>query len=175
MFPPIEELIEDYEELKKFLLETSQISLANNVENHLRKVMLLACASYYENEIQSIIREFTHNNTSDERVLCFVSNKAISRQYHTYFNWGGNNVNSFLALFGSEFKKEVAKEINDNQIMNECMRSFLTLGDERNKMVHENFLSYKLEKTFNELIILHNQATMFIVFLKQKFANTEDI
>jgi len=96
MINTITDFVGDYRELKTLLIENGQISLENNIEHHLRKIMLLSCASYYENEIQEMIKSFVSRNSNDEKVLFFVSNKAIARQYHTYFDWGKNNINQFL-------------------------------------------------------------------------------
>lgn len=169
MYTPINGFIEDYHDLKGYLLKNGQISLENNVENHLKKVMLLSCASFYENQIQEIIKSFVKRNSSDDKVSNFVLKKAISRQYHTYFNWEGNNVNSFLGLFGEEFRKEVSATISQDDALKEQMKAFLQIGNERNKMVHENFLVYNLEKTFDEIILLNEKAEKFVDFLKKEF------
>lgn len=169
MYTPINGFVEDYHELKGYLLSNGQISLENNIENHLRKVMLLSCASYYENQIQEMIKDFVKRYSTDEKVSNFVLKKAISRQYHTYFDWDGNNVNSFLGLFGETFKKEVSATISQDEALKEQMKAFLQLGSERNKMVHENFLVYNLEKTFDEIIQLNDKAEKFVDFLRKEF------
>ncbi len=169
MYTPIKEFIEDYRELKEFLIQNGKISLENDIENHLKKVMLLSCASYYENEIQRIIKEFIERNSKDEKVKYFVINKAIARQYHTYFNWDGKNINTFLGLFGSEFKKEISNTIAQDEELKVQMNAFLEIGSERNKMVHENFMVYQLEKTFDEIIKLNEAAEKFIDFLRKQF------
>lgn len=109
-------------------------------------------------------------NSTDDKVSNFVLKKAISRQYHTYFTWDGNNVNSFLGLFGEEFKKEVSAIISQDEVLKEQMKAFLQLGNERNKMVHENFLVYNLEKTFDEIIQMNEKAGKFVEFLRKEFA-----
>lgn len=170
MYTPIKEFIDNYNELKKYLIDNKQISLENNIENHLKKVMLLSCASYHENEIQKIIKDFVAHNSQDERVDCFVVNKAIARQYHTFFKWDGKNINNFLGLFGDKFKIEVSNKIAKNEELKLQIAAFLEIGNERNKMVHENFMIYKLEKTFDEIINLNEAAEKFINFLRMQFS-----
>lgn len=53
--------------------------------------------------------------------------------------------------------------------MNKSMKAFLMIGNERNKMVHENFLSYNLEKTFEEIRILNEDASKFVEYLRNIF------
>ena len=49
------------------------------------------------------------------------------------------------------------------------MKAFLEIGNERNKMVHENFLTYSLEKTFEEIVDLYHKGKPFVLFLKRSF------
>ena len=167
MFPPIKSFIDDYEYLRNYLIQGQEISMVSLVDDHFKKIYLLSCASYYEQELQTIIRDFISNNSNDERVLSFVVNKAIERQYHTYFNWESKNINSFLGLFGSDFKKKTSTEIEKSEELTTQMRAFLSIGQERNKMVHENFLIYQLNKTFDEINTLNKKAIDFLEYLKK--------
>lgn len=169
MASPIQSFIDNYHELNSFLLSQERISESVELNNHYRKVLLLSCASYYEDQITKIIQEFVKQSSNDERIFDFLNNKAIQRQYHTFFNWKESNINSFLGLFGSEFKKKVSSEIKANEDLQKQVKAFLEIGDERNKMVHENFLEYQLEKTMDEIICLHNEAIKFVEYLQNKF------
>lgn len=168
MTSPIQNLIDNYQELHTFLISEEKISESIEINNHYRKILLLSCASYYESQITDIIREFVKRHSNDEKILIFVDNKAIQRQFHTLFDWESSNINKFLGLFGSEFKRKVSKDITDNNLQ-EYIKAFLTIGSERNKMVHDNFLEYKLDKTFEEIVELHNKAIRFIEYLKEAF------
>lgn len=167
----IQTLIENYQELESFLKSQGMISESIDLSDHYRKILLLSCASYYETKITNIIQEFVTKTSNDERVVCFLNNKALNRQYHTLFQWNGNNINNFLGLFGSNYKESVQKKIDDNEELKKYIRAFLNIGNERNKMVHENFLDYQLEKTFDEIVALHNDAIKFIDFLTLTFSN----
>ena len=169
MFPPIHSFLEEYEELTDFLIKHKDLSLSTNVNHHYRKIYLLSCASYYEMEIVKIIKDFVEINSADERIINFITNKAIARQYHTYFEWDQKNINKFLGYFGSRFKNSVSIEISNSPILTSQVEAFLAIGNERNKMVHENFLVYTLDKTFSELRDLDRKATRFINYLKTKF------
>ncbi len=164
---PIQKLIDDYNDLYKILINNGEISSSIMVNEHYRKILLLSCASYYETEIVSIIQEFITKNSTDEKVFNFLNNKAIQRQYHTYFDWKQNsNINQFLGLFGQEFKIKISDEIKNDEDLSLYVKSFLTIGFERNKMVHDNFLEYKLDKTIDEIIELHYNAYKFIQYLR---------
>lgn len=169
MSTPILQLIEGYYELNNLLVGQNELSQSVQVNEHYRKILLLSCASYYEKQIIQIIEEFVKSKTNDDRIVSFVKNKAINRQYHTYFQWEQtNNINQFLGLFGAEFKQTVSEEIKLNEELSKQVKAFLEIGSERNKMVHQNFLEYQLEKTFDEIVILHNDALKFIEYIKLK-------
>lgn len=169
MGSPIQKLIEDYKDLHKFLLDNGQVSASIDVNEHYRKILLLSCASYYETRVVDIIKRFVASKSTDKRISEFVSNKAIQRQYHTYFDWEKNNVNKFLSLFGSDFKDEVQAEIKLSENLADQIKAFMIIGSERNKMAHGNFLEYKLDKTFDELVDLQEKANLFIEYLERKF------
>ena len=170
MFQPIQAFYSDYSDLNEFLLSHGEYSLSIDVNHHFRKIFLLSCASYYETQIVGIVKQFVDNHSSDDRVLAFVTKKAIDRQYHTFFDWEPNsNVNKFLSLFGADFKDRVSAEIRQSVDLSNQARAFQVIGGERNKMVHENFLEYTLDKSFGELIELNEKASLFIDYLKEKF------
>lgn len=169
MLTAINKLVDEYDYICAFLLSDNQASMQTTINNHFKKILLLSSASYYETEIQKLILEFIRNKSTDDRVVCFSSNKGISRQYHTYFTWDSKNVNNFLGLFGSEFKNLIADKIEQDDNMKENMKAFLSLGNERNKMVHCNFLIYQLDMTFDEIKDLNIKAEKFLFFLNEQF------
>ncbi len=169
----IQTLIKNYQELETFLKSQGMISESIEVSNHYRKILLLSCASYYETIITNIIQQFVSKTTKDDRVVAFLNNKALKRQYHTLFQWESNNINNFLGLFGIEFKNSVKKRIDTDEGLKKHISAFLNIGNERNKMVHENFLDYQLEKTFEEIVDLHKDAQKFVDFLILTFEISE--
>lgn len=76
-------------------------------------------------------------------------------------------------MFGSDFKNKTQKKIADNEELKVQIKAFLEIGNERNKMVHENFLSYKLDKTFEEIVELYNKGEQFVLFLKRCFGTID--
>lgn len=167
----IETFSEQYKDLVNNLLVQNELSLKNFAEEHFRKNLLLSCASFHEKEIQSIIIRFVEiKSNSNDEIINFVQNKAIKRQYHTYFDWEGRKANCFFGLFGTAFKEKIRQDINNNEEIKKAMEDFLAIGDERNKMAHCNFLDYKLEKTFDEIIELNDSALKFIRFMEQQLS-----
>jgi hypothetical protein len=158
----VDTLFKDISDLIKFLHEKEEISLTSFSDSNLRKNLLLASASYFENRFQTIIENFTISKSDNcNALVSFLRNKAIKRQYHMYFNWDGNNVNSFLGLFGEDFRDAFKEIVNTDDDLKNSISAFLEVGRERNRLVHQDFGNYPLEKTSEEIFKLHNKAMIF--------------
>ena len=86
----------------------------------------------------------------------------MSRQYHTWFQWDGSNANSFFGLFGSDFRDFMKERIREDEELDGSVRAFLELGRERNRLVHQDFGTFPLEKTTAEIHALYTRAMRFV-------------
>lgn len=161
-----------YKEFKDMIdyLETNkEISLKIVADDNLKKVLLLSAASYFEDEIKDIILSFVEKNSDDNLMIkSFVKNKAVERQYHTYFDWNAKNANKFFSLFGEEFKNRAEGDVKDNSGLKEPILAFLEIGNLRNELVHGNFAVFPIEKTVEEIYYLYILAHKFIDYLSSK-------
>jgi hypothetical protein len=138
-------------------------SLAVSAGDNFRKVLLLAAASHFENRVSICVLEFVREQANGNGVVVgFVKNKAISRQYHTWFKWDETHANQFFGLFGSAFKQMMAERIKASEELRDSIRAFLEVGNERNKLVHQDFASFALEKTLEEIYALYRQSLLFV-------------
>lgn len=166
----IEKLYSDNKALSDYLLSQGQLSFWADVDNNFKKVLLLAVASYLEKQITEILTDFSSQASSNcDPLVNFVQNKAIKKQYHTFFNWETKNVNNFLGLFGDSFKAQCVSDINTDNNLNDGVKAFLEIGSQRNYLVHENYAAYYLEKTSDEIFELYKKSQAFIDYLKRKF------
>jgi hypothetical protein len=153
----------DNQTLIKFLEERGEISLKSSASESFRKSLLLAVASYFESVVQDAIREIVEVNLANARPLYeFVKNKAMARQYHTFFNWDARNANSFFGLFGGDFKDFMIAKVKDDSALEAGIKAFLQLGESRNELVHENFATFVLDKTAEEIYELYKKALRFV-------------
>jgi hypothetical protein len=159
----IDSLYEENESLLRHLESAKEISLSAHANGLFRKTLLLSIASYFESVvvdgIVTIVGEFT---SGVEAILEFVKNKAIERQYHTYFQWERRNANSFFGLFGAEFKEFMSGMIKADADFDASIKAFLELGELRNQLVHQNFATFPLEKTAQEIYALYQKALPFV-------------
>jgi len=165
----IDSLYRDNKDILDFLQRNGEVSFQVNVDSNFRKTILLSVASYFESVVKDILIEFFSEVTSQsELVVGFIKNKAIERQYHTLFDWEAKNANKFFGLFGEGFREFMKAEVKDNEQLNEAIGAFLKLGDDRNRLVHQNFASVALESTAEEIYQRYQTASFFIETLPQK-------
>ncbi|MCX6175103.1 MAG: HEPN domain-containing protein [Ignavibacteriales bacterium] len=170
----IDKFYNDYKNLVDFLDENKQPSLKIEAENNFSKNLLLAAASFHEQELTDIIRSFILAITQqDEKAISFFENKAMKRQYHTFFQWESNNANSFFGLFGEKIKTEMEKEAKLNEKLDKAIKAFLEIGRLRNTMVHGNYAAFNLEKTAQELYDLFISANYFLERFKTKLLESK--
>jgi RiboL-PSP-HEPN len=159
----VEKMNIDFRELIDFLDEKGEISLRSTVDGNFRKSLLLCVASYFEKALSEHVTEFIHEVSSQNAIAVeFVRNKAIRFQYHSWFAWEARNANKFFSLFGEEFKRFMERRIRENRELDASIRAFLEIGDERNRLVHQDFGSFSLEKTTTEIYELYERAAVFV-------------
>ncbi|MFH0926927.1 MAG: HEPN domain-containing protein [bacterium] len=159
----IDILYEENQALDKYLEENGEISLRSNIDSNFRKTLLLAVASYFEFIVTDNILKLVEEQINTAiPLLHFIKNKAIERQYHTYFDWNSRNANTFFGLFGSDFKEFMKTESRSNLKFESSIRAFIELGQIRNQLVHENFAVFPLDKTVEEIYQLYKDALVFI-------------
>lgn len=152
------------QQLVAYLNEKNEITLSSEAENNFRKNILLSAASYFEKEISDIMLEFVSlNSNNNESIIALVTQKVVKRQYHTYFDWDtAKNANSFFKMFGESFKVRMTDLVKENENLDIAIKAFLQLGQERNKLVHQNFAEIIIDKTAGEIYNLYKMATSFV-------------
>ena len=159
----VDSLHNDFLSLLAFLDEKKEVSLRSVADANLRKTLLMAAASSFERCLTEIVLEFVKEATSDDHVLVsLVENKAVSRQYHQWFDWRTQNANRFFSLFGKAFKQYAETTVKDNEDLRSSIHAFLEIGRLRNQLVHQDFGSFTLEKTSQEIYDLYSSAEKFV-------------
>lgn len=151
-------------------IPASEISLRNVAADNFRKGLLLSAASLFEKQLTDLVASLVKGWGNGSITLSeFVRIKAIERQYHTYFDWDRSNANKFFSLFGEEFKAFMSDRCRQSTELEAATKAFLELGRDRNRLVHQDYGSFVLEKTANEIYELYKKAKVFIETLPQCF------
>lgn len=160
---PVDAIYRDSSTLTELLAKSGEVSLSSSADDSYRKVMLLAAASYFEHHVIRIVLDFAaERSNADTQVLALVRAKAVERQYHTYFDWNKKNANKFFRLFGPRFSDHMQDVVKADEQLKAAISAFLELGSLRNQLVHQNFGSFSLDKTAEEIYELYKRASEFI-------------
>lgn len=158
----IKALQTEYNELVAFCREAGQVSFELYINNIYKKTLLLSAASYFESEITKWILDYANRNShNNAKLVAFIDNKAIKRQYHTFFSWDASNANHFFALFGDDFKQNARAKIKE-QKLEDAENAFLKIGRERNCLVHQNYIETQVNYTFEEIYATYEKACGFL-------------
>lgn len=165
----IDKLYSDNASILEYLFNAKEISMFSDLDDKLKKVLVLSAASFFEAEIKSIIETFVSQSSSGNAALvALVKNKAIERQFHTYFAWETRSANTFFGIFGEAFSASCKAEVKGDRALVIAVEAFLELGNTRNRLVHLNFAAFPVEKTSRELYSLYRTARQFIEFIRKK-------
>jgi hypothetical protein len=163
----IDALYEQNREAIAVISRAEEISVASDVDNKLKKHLVMAAASYFETEVRTAIEKLVESASSgNAAVLALVKKKALERQYHTYFNWEGRNANTFFSYFGEEFGKKCKEDVKASDDLASAISAFLELGEMRNKLAHLNFAQFPIEKTSDEIYTLYQSALKFLEYIE---------
>jgi hypothetical protein len=170
----VEKLHQEFSDLSEFLGDAGEISFRASADGTFRKALLLAAASYFEVRLTEILIEFSHVvSNRNETLTSFLRNKALKRQYHTLFNWEANNANAFFGLFGEDFKNSAVAQVAQDAGLDQAIKAFLEVGRERNRLVHQDFGTFTLEKTSDEIFALYKSGERFIAWISSQLIPAE--
>ena len=102
---PVDRMHVEFRDILSLVEGKGEISLLNALSDNFRKSLLLCAASYFERRLTEDVMEFVREKSHPtDLISALVRSKAISRQYHTWFDWEKiMPTNSFLCLVtGSE-------------------------------------------------------------------------
>lgn len=163
----IDALYEQNKEALTLVSTAEEVSIASDLDNKLKKHLVMAAASYFETEIRNIIEGFAANASGNNpAVVALIKNRALERQYHTLFEWERRNANKFFAQFGEPFNTRCREEVKERDDLAEAASAFLELGEMRNKLAHLNFALFPIDKTSEEIYALYRKAQVFVDFVK---------
>jgi hypothetical protein len=153
-----------------------EVSLVLAAADSLRKGLLIGAASYFESRVCSIVISFV-SRTAHRSILVeqLVRNKAIARQYHTWFSWGKANANQFFGLFGEGFKANMSDRVKESDPLRDSIAAFMELGTQRNSLIHQDYASFPMDKTLDEIYELYKSATLFVEGLPTFLQECENV
>ena len=173
---PVDALHREFGDLLAVLDEAGEISLRSTADANFRKALLLAAASYFERQLTDVVVSFAEAATSPNHVVAWlIKRRVVERQYHTWFAWDARNANRFFGMFGDSFRDHMRSLVDENNKLSLSIEAFMEIGRERNRMVHQDYGSYTLEKTSEEIYEMYRSATRFVERFSQELRRYSSI
>ncbi len=157
----INKIYDDYITNHQYLIDNGQVSIAMDYKSQYSKIMLLSAASYFESKVVRIVMDFLNVDKCPLR-SSFLEKKALKRQYHTLFNWDQLNANQFFSLFGDDFKIFIRDKVSHDQELKAAIEDFMVLGSFRNQLVHDNYATFRLPLTAEDVKKKFDNADKFV-------------
>ena len=169
----VDKYYQNFQDLINDLSSRGEVSLKNDADNNFKKILIIVAASYFENEVIGIIKNFVKFNSNNNVLIStFISKRALERRYHELFDWESKNANKFLGFFGDDFRKECDEDIKRDEELNKAIKDFMETGEIRNKLIHKNFGIYTIDITSDEIYSKYKSSINFVEFLKEKFKSS---
>src|SRR5579871_2758519 len=142
MHSVLKSLVDESAEVRSILSAAGQITLLNSAEDNARKALVLAAASLFEHRITEALLKYAETvSNSDGCVVSLIRNKAIKRQFHTFFDWDQKKIGTFQTLLGESIGGNL-KSLCSESPGKEQSTAFLEIGYLRNCLVHKNYAVY---------------------------------
>lgn len=162
----VDKIYGEYFAIVTMMDQYNAVSFRNTLNENFRKTLLLSAASHFESRITSDVVAFCAEVAGKNTMIpTLVQKKAVSRQYHTWFSWEANNANAFFSMFGDDFRTHMVEIVKLDSNMAKSIADFLEIGRERNRLVHQDYGSFFLEKTAEEIFGLYVSAMVFVEFV----------
>lgn len=154
-------------DLLDFLTASNEITHLRVADDSFRKSLALSSASLFESLLTDALVEYAnHYSSRNQCVMSMLKVKVFTRQFHTFFEWKKKNAGTFFKLLGDEIGEGLQKECKTEPLKS-ALSSFLELGQLRNELVHQNFVTFPLEKTAQEVFQLYSNAMIFVSRVQQ--------
>ena len=182
----IDDLIADFNILQEEFLP-QEPTTAQNISTHLTKVLILSCASYYEQTLQNAYIEYAERESMryGDKPHGFDNDKRDKSVYQK-FSFGkvenSEDLNQLpdvrkmlkpLKFFGENFRDKIYDEVKNNQELEKQLKAFQEIFAIRNLIAHQAFIEFSSNKirgkSFMDIKNLHDDAIKFVDYLIEKF------
>lgn len=141
-------LFDQYDSIRT-AIPVEDISNLADLDAQFRKLAVLSCASYLENDLMEALKQFFFDVGPE--VGEFVRRGALERKFHTLFNWDKPLPDSFFKSWGTDCERRYRSRLEVDMGCEGIMKSFMVLVAARNLLVHENLAERTSDLTFDEV------------------------
>ena len=182
----VNEVVEDYNIVQEMILP-KEPTIAQNLSVHLTKILILTCASYYEQLLQTAYINYAeqeskrygdkpHGFDNDKRDKSVYQKFAFGKIEDTKdlkFLPDTKRMLEPLKFFGDKFRDKIYDEIKSDNEKERQLKAFQEIFAIRNLIAHQTFVQFNSNKVRNKSFLdikqMHEDAIKFVEYLKEKF------
>lgn len=183
----IDDLVEDYNKVQMMILP-EEPTIAQHLSVQLTKILVLTCASYYEQELQNtyiayaelqadLFGDKPHGFALDKKDKSIYQKFEFGRIENSEDNKqlpDTKNMLKPLRSFGEKFFQKIYTEVEGNIEKERQLKAFQELFVIRNLLAHQTFVEFNSNmirgKSFIDIKKLHEDAIQFVEYLKSQFS-----
>lgn len=182
----IDDLVEDFNKVQEMIFP-DEPTTAQNLSVHLTKILILTCASYYEQQLQNAYIAYAQRESDRyaDKPHGFDNDKRDKSVYQK-FSFGRIEDSEDLSqlpeirrmldplkFFGEKFGDKIYNEINGDADKERQLKAFQEIFAIRNLIAHQTFVEFTSNKirgkSFADIKQLHENAIQFVDYLTEKF------
>lgn len=183
----IDDLVEDFNKVQEKIFP-DEPTTAQNLSVHLTKILILTCASYYEQQLQNAYITYAQRESDRyaDKPHGFDNDKK-DRSVYQKFLFGRIEDSEDLSqlpelkrmldplkFFGEKFRDKIYNKINGNTDKERQLKAFQEIFAIRNLIAHQTFVEFTSNKirgkSFTDIKQLHEYAIQFVEYLIEEFA-----
>ena len=154
----VESIYDEYLDLTRDRLSMSSMTALNR---SYPKHLLIACASSLEDQVKQFLEQL-YKEAGGETLFEFVSSNVLKRGYHSLFDWDNEKAQKFFSAFGEGVAGRFRTLVKTDAGVKIQHDAFMSIGSERNRLVHRDYASYVLEATPSEVMSRFRLGTKFV-------------
>lgn len=184
------DLVEDFNKVQELILP-EEPTTAQSISVHLTKILILTCASYYEQLLQDAYISYAQRQSDQygDNPHGFDNYKRDKKDKSVYqkFEFGRietpedqNQLPEIkrlldpLKFFGEKFKDKIFNEVSGDIEKEKQLKAFQEIFAIRNLIAHQTFVEFNSTKirgkSFSDIKNLHTDAIKFVNYLVDKFS-----
>lgn len=183
----INDLVDDFNKVQELILP-NEPTVAQSISVHLTKVLILTCASHYEQLLQNAYTVYAEHQSAiyGDKPHGFDNDKRDKSVYQK-FQFGRietpEDLNQLpeikkllepLKFFGERFRDSIYNEVSADFEKEKQLKAFQEIFAIRNLIAHQTFVEFNSTKirgkSFNDIKQLHSDAIQFVNYLVGKFS-----
>lgn len=159
----VESLYRDYTSLVASIGTDFSGMTALNRSYH--KHLLVAAASNLESQVKKLVPAiFLDQGT--HALSVFVEKAVMARGYHGLFDWNNESAAPFFANFGDACRANFKAELKADDTLSREHKAFMRLGNQRNLVVHNDYATYAIDWTPDDVIENYRLACAFVARIR---------